>query len=62
VVLAVSRVEGMISPIQTVAPRVRSIEAVARPMPLAPPVMAITLEFIDISGGFDKWLRGESGW
>lgn len=48
VVWAEMRVDGMISPMQTVAPRVRRREAVARPIPLAPPVMAMTLPCIDI--------------
>src|SRR5580700_1234386 len=46
---AVKRPFGSMSATQTIAPREDMILAVARPMPEAPPVMAMTWSFIDMA-------------
>ena len=46
---AVSSEAGLMSAMQTVPPRLAMSLAVARPMPLAPPVMAITFPLNDMA-------------
>lgn len=57
---AAERAEGSTSAMQTVAPRLERSLAVARPMPDAPPVMAMILSCIDMFG--ERREGGMEGW